>query len=159
MTAPVRIVVRGNTVSQGSMKHLGKGRVVHSKGKRLKAWRDAVAWAAKAAMVGRKPYEKTPLVLSATFYVEHDGSLFGLPIGQQHGDLSKMIRAIEDALGGQKRTKRRPALPGIVFDDDARIAKITDVAKEFAKHKPGAVITVREWTEADRSTVLSTEVG
>lgn len=159
MTATIRIVVPGEVISQGSMKHLGKGRVVHSKGKRLKAWRDAVAWAAKAAMVGRKPYEKTPLVLSATFYVERDGSLFGLPIGQQHGDLSKMVRAVEDALGGQKRTKRKAATPGIVFDDDARIAKFDNITKQYATHRPGAVIEVRAWTDNDKPAVMVGEVG
>lgn len=146
MTGPVRIIVPGRPRTQGNHRTSAAGHV-YDTNKRLKAWRAAIVWAAKIAMVGRDPFVAVPLVMEVVFFVDRNGSAFDEPIAHQLGDASKMLRAAEDSL------------TGVVYDDDARLVEVT-ATKQYAKHTPGAVIEVRQWVaEHDRPTTSVKEVG
>ena len=100
--------VEGVPVSQGSMKHIGNGRIIHAKSKELKEWRDQIGWTAKAARV-----EKLEGAISLTL-------VFTLPKPKSvkrdepsvKPDLDKLIRSCLDAL------------TGIAYDDDGQVVEI-----------------------------------
>ena len=147
MTAPVRIVVAGRPAPKGSWIPVGTHGAMRPDNPRSVPWADALAGAAKVAMIGRAPFVKVPLVLSAVFYLPPDNSQWSMPIGAKTGDLDKIVRNCGDAL------KR------IVWDDDSRVVMFGGVTKLYATHTPGAVIEVREWAASDAPTVMLKEVG
>ena len=136
MTSPIRIVVPGTPAPKGSWIPTGRG--VRPDNPMSVPWAHAVTWAAKAQMAGRALFRNTPLVLSAEFYLPHDGSKWLLPIGARTGDLDKLLRNCGDALKGS------------VFDDDSRIVKFGTVVKVYATRATGAVITLRPWRDSDQ---------
>lgn len=123
-----RVTVHGTPAPQGSKRHVGHGVMVESS-KRLPAWRTLVtdeAWAARAGA----PAITGPVRLVVTFgfrrpksHFRRDGSLTiaapPYPTGRNIGDLSKHIRAVEDALTDA----------GVWVDDDQVVA--IDAGKEW----------------------------
>jgi len=95
--------VPGRPVGQGSMRSLGKGRMTHNN-PHLKAWRQAVGWAAKAACPGGEPTD------AEVFVTLH----FAVRPRRQGDapDLDKLVRAVLDALSG------------IVYRDDKQVVVI-----------------------------------
>jgi Holliday junction resolvase RusA-like endonuclease len=148
----VSFVVKGNPAPAGSKSafpfrrrdgRLGV-RVTDASGARGKAWREAVALAASRAMGGQKPMTG-PLKLTAMFYLSRPKSHFnsrGLLKDKsasmlhhtQKPDLTKLLRAVEDAM------------TGIVYEDDAQIVGQT-VGKFWTDGDPLANVFV--WQESD----------
>lgn len=62
---------------------------VNPQAKRYLEYRQRVAWHAKAAMRGRGP-TAAPVRLDAVFHIH----------GGRHGDLSNLVKAVEDGLNG-----------------------------------------------------------
>ena len=103
------IRVPGIAAPQGSKRHVGHGIMIESS-KRLKPWRAKVTDAAAEAFEGRETID-APVILTAIFSFPRPASHFGTgrnsgvlkptapsyPSGRV-GDLSKLIRAVEDSL-------------------------------------------------------------
>lgn len=144
MTAPIRFVVPGRPVPQGSMRR-GKGLTMYHSNKALLPWRKAIGWAARAAMGGRSVLAG-PLCLDVVFHLPRPKRPeFELPAVKPDGD--KLLRAVADAL------------TGITYTDDAQVVSWRGV-KVYADRQPGAVIEVRPYVAAtDRPTAFSLEVG
>ena len=138
--------VPGIPISQGSKRAFvirgkdGRHRpVLAESAKDLGEWRSRVALAARQAMRGLFPsgdwwWKKEPLILTARFIFSRPPSL---PKKRREHvvrpDLSKCVRAIEDAM------------TGIVYGDDAQIVTL-GVSKVYAKDglTPGVEIEVQE---------------
>ena len=132
---PFRISVVGIARPQGSKSaRIVRGRPILTDGfgdnpRKLKEWRHAIAEAARAWLAvhpPRAPFDE-PLTFSATFYLPRPPSTpkrIAWPMRKP--DLSKLIRAAEDAL------------TGIVYVDDARITRLL-VEKRFAIDAPPRV--------------------
>lgn len=151
--------VEGMPITQGSMKGIGRGRMVHSN-KGLPAWRREIAFEAqKQIKAGYEPMDG-PVEVRATFYLDRPKSHFkksgelsaeGLRMTKPHkqrkggGDLDKLIRAIGDSLSGEE-------IDGIVIGrlitDDVRITDAV-ISKRWAYDNdvmPGVALKV----ESDR---------
>lgn len=147
----ITIVVRGTPAPQGSKRHVGNGVMVESS-KKVKPWRQDVHAAALAAVgPGWMPLDG-PLAVSMVFTVRHRPASKPAwwPLGVRWSktlmwrpastpDLSKLLRATEDAL------------TGVIWKDDARVAEYRRLAKYYADdysggrdvlNTPGAVIHV-----------------
>lgn len=142
LSDPVLIItVRGTPAPQGSKRHVGKGVMVESS-KKVKPWREAVKWAAICAMepAPGNPLD-SPLIVEFCFTLARPKSA---PKHRIHPDrmpdLSKLIRATEDALTDAG-----------VWTDDARLVAYHQPRKVYvgsgdpdALVVPGAVIRVWE---------------
>jgi len=112
--------VLGTPVAQGSMRHVGRGRVVHSNAAALLPWRDSVRAAAAAAMGGRE-LELGPVFVVAEFGFPRPKGHYGTgrncctvrpsaPIcHSQAPDIDKLLRAVLDSM------------TGVVFRDDSQV--------------------------------------
>lgn len=135
--------VPGAPASQGSKRAFvagGKAVIVEDCA-RNRSWRLDVAAAAAAAM-GPGPAFTGPVILSAQFHFPRPGAHFGS--GRNAGclrataprypgrkpDLSKIVRALEDAL------------TGIVYRDDAQIVMYDQIWKVYGDH-PGVQVSIR----------------
>ena len=95
-----RIVIRfsaeGTPIPQGSMKHIGNGRMIHSRATELATWRALIALAAKQA--GCEPISD-PITISMIFRMKKPKTVKrALPTVAP--DLDKLIRGVLDALTG-----------------------------------------------------------
>ena len=137
-TRGVAFRVYGIAAPQGSKRAYvrgGRAMLVESSAETLKPWRDSVTHAAVEAMDGALPLGQAyaPLELLVTFYMPAPATV-KRPRPSVAPDLSKLVRAAEDALTA-----------GGVWVDDARVVRT--VSEEFyadAEHPPGADITIRE---------------
>jgi len=92
----IRFGVEGTPISQGSMKHIGQGRMIHSRATELATWRALVALAAKQA--GCEPIPD-PIAISITFRLKKPKTVKrALPTVAP--DLDKLVRGVLDALTG-----------------------------------------------------------
>ena len=131
--------VIGLPAPQGSKRHVGRGIMIESS-KAVKPWREAVKTAARAAMA--EAGATAPAVPGAVYMLIH----FYLPCPKKYAknpnarpqtkpDLSKLIRATEDALTDAG-----------AWEDDARVVDLI-VSKWYAGKVlgwdvPGAEITI-----------------
>jgi crossover junction endodeoxyribonuclease RusA len=141
-----RVTIHGTPAPQGSKRHVGHGIMVESS-KRLPAWRSLVTDAAWAVRDGA-PTITGPVCLFVAFGFRRPKSHFGTgrnagnllpaappyPTGRNIGDLSKHVRAIEDALTDA----------GVWYDDDQVVG--IDAGKEWWTDA-GAFIVVRPLEE------------
>ena len=115
-------VVYGIPVSQGSMRHVGNGRMVHKP--ELIAWRDMVNLTAVNAAHQNSitlPLDG-PLYIAATFYLpKPKRPAYDVPATKP--DLDKLARAIGDALSPKTRQR--------VIAEDSRIVK-WEIEKRYA---------------------------
>ena len=122
----IRFSAEGVAVQQGSMRHIGNGRMIHSKSAELAIWRSTVALAAKAA--GCTPID-TPISISMKFRIKRPKT-----VKRAHPtvppDLDKYIRGILDSL------------TGTAYVDDSQVIQIT-ASKEYAD-SPGVDIEISE---------------
>ncbi|MFF4989661.1 RusA family crossover junction endodeoxyribonuclease [Streptosporangium saharense] len=146
----LEIVALGQPAPQGSKRHVGGGVMVEMS-KRLKPWRKAVAEYAAVAMAARSTLLDGQIIAEMVFTVRSKPTgrptwwPAGLPwsrhtwwLPASAPDLSKLIRATEDAL------------TGVVWRDDARVVAYRRAAKVYvgqpgepdALPEPGAVIRV-----------------
>ncbi len=130
----VKFTVIGLPVTQGSMKALmskstRKPIVVADHETELRGWRRWVAWEARKAMGARHPFQG-PVKLSVRFVLPRPKSVTReLPCVRP--DLSKMLRAIEDAM------------TSIVYRDDSLICEYGPTGKIYGS-PPRAEVEVTE---------------
>jgi Holliday junction resolvase RusA-like endonuclease len=125
-------LVPGEPVGQGSMKHIGGGRMIASNDKKLKVWRAAIIDAVHLQFlaIGEVPKFDQAIKLEVSFCVQRPKTVKRqYPITPY--DLDKKIRAVGDAL----------TISGVISDD----AIITDIvaSKRYGDGCPyGAHITI-----------------
>lgn len=94
--APVHFIVWGNPKPQGSMKHIGRGRMIHQPD--MLDWRFQVTNAARKAMDDRLPLEGA-IVADLMFTVPRPKSLpKKVTLPTRRPDIDKLARAVLDAL-------------------------------------------------------------
>ena len=144
----ITITAYGRPAPQGSKRHVGGGRMVESS-KALGPWRDAVKAAALQARDAAWTPLDGPLSVSMVFTFVRPKSHYrtgrnaallraDAPVQPQTApDLSKLIRASEDALTDAG-----------IWCDDARVVSFTETGKfwsgegEHTLTSPGAVIRI-----------------
>ena len=118
--------VEGTPIPQGSMKHIGHGRMIHSRAVELATWRALVAQAAERA--GCTPIA-TPIIIRMKFRLKRPKT-----VKRKHPtvppDLDKLIRGVNDGLTGQ------------AYLDDSQIVHIV-ASKEYAE-KTGVDIEISD---------------
>lgn len=123
----VTFTVHGKPVGQGSMRHVGGGRLIHSK--ELTAWRETVVKALQAEDIDMIT---GPVRVSMQFTIPMlKTPTHQLPITRSSYDLDKQVRAIGDAL-----TIAR------VIEDDSRITDL--MASKRYGEQPG--VTIHVWS-------------
>jgi len=107
----------GTPIPQGSMKHIGNGRMIHSRATELATWRALIALAAKQA--GCKPID-SPIIISMRFRLKRPKT-----VKRDHPtvppDLDKLVRGVNDGL------------TGVAFTDDSQIVQLT-ASKIYSEH-------------------------
>ena len=108
------------------MKHIGYGRMIHSKSAELAIWRSTIALAAKNA--GCKPVD-SPIIISMRFRIKKPKT-----VKRQHPtvppDLDKQIRSVLDAL------------TGTAYIDDSQVIDIK--ASKVYSDAPGVDIEISD---------------
>jgi Holliday junction resolvase RusA-like endonuclease len=137
--AEVRITVHGQPKPKGSLRHVGKGRMVEQLAG-SKPWRQTVAWAAREAR-GESATITDPAAVSIVVTVAKPKSAPKTrrtwPSTRSSGDADKHARNVLDAL-----------VDAAVIADDSQVVDLT-VRKVFAREDPealdapGALIVVR----------------
>lgn len=136
--------VAGTPVTQGSMRYVGRGRVIHEHAEALNAWRQAVSTAAsKAAKETGWQTVDGPCVIVANIYLPRPKSHHGTgrntdrlkpsapPKPHKGLDVDKLLRAINDAL-----------TQAGIWTDDSRVIRAV-ISKHYADlRKPGAYIQI-----------------
>jgi len=107
----------GTPVPQGSMKHIGNGRMIHSRATELATWRALVALAAKQA--GCKPID-SPIIISMRFRIKRPKTV-KRDYPTVPPDLDKLVRGVNDGL------------TGVAFTDDSQIVQLT-ASKIYSEH-------------------------
>ena len=122
----IKFSVEGTPIQQGSMRHIGHGRMIHSKAVELAAWRADIASAAK--MAGCKPI-LDPIAITMRFRVKRPKSV-KREYPTVAPDLDKYVRSVNDGL------------TGVAFADDSQVIQII-ASKEYAD-SPGVDIEISE---------------
>jgi crossover junction endodeoxyribonuclease RusA len=124
MNGTLHFAVSGKPISQGSMTHVGGGRMVHSP--ELIAWRKKVAEVAllHARQTGWVLPLDEPVMIAAKFYLPRPTKP-RFPVPATKPDLDKLQRAIGDALAPKKGMG--------VLAEDSRIVKWLDPEKVYAR--------------------------
>lgn len=122
------IIVHGNPKPQGSKRHVGNGVMIESC-KALRPWRTEVKLAALQAR-GAAPTLDGPLFARVVFTVPKPTSApkRRRTYPQTKPDLSKLLRAVEDALTDAG-----------VWRDDARVVEFERLAKVYPDEDPEAL--------------------
>jgi Holliday junction resolvase RusA-like endonuclease len=127
----ITFFVAGRPVQQGSMRHVGRGRMIHSNHDGLMAWRALVAESAVSACGDWFAVKGVPVEVVVDFYLPRGKSVRRL-LPTTAPDADKLARAVNDAL------------TGAVMDDDAQVVAMT-VRKHYADDVDavGARIAIR----------------
>jgi crossover junction endodeoxyribonuclease RusA len=109
--------VEGTPIPQGSMKHIGGGRMIHSRATELATWRALISNAAKQA--GCKPID-SPIIISMHFRLKRPKT-----VKRNHPtvppDLDKLVRGVNDGL------------TGVAYIDDSQVIQI-NATKSYAEN-------------------------
>ena len=122
----IKFSVEGTPIQQGSMRHIGHGRMIHNKAVELAAWRADIASAAKLA--GCTPI-LDPIAITMRFRVKRPKSV-KRDYPTVAPDLDKYIRGVNDGL------------TGVAFADDSQVIKII-ASKEYSD-TPGVDIEISD---------------
>ena len=122
----IKFSVEGTPIQQGSMRHIGHGRMIHNKAVELAAWRADIASAAKLA--GCKPI-LDPIAITMRFRVKLPKSV-KRDYPTVAPDLDKYIRGVNDGL------------TGVAFADDSQVVQII-ASKEYSD-TPGVDIEISD---------------
>jgi Holliday junction resolvase RusA-like endonuclease len=90
-----RLVVTGVPVPQGSLKHIGRGRLIPSNEKKLKVWREAIAEVANEFTTDSG--FDLPAIVTVVFTLPRPKTVKRLSVTVPP-DLDKLQRAVGDAL-------------------------------------------------------------
>jgi crossover junction endodeoxyribonuclease RusA len=118
--------VEGTPIPQGSMKHIGGGRMIHSRAADLATWRALISFAAKKA--GCKPID-TPIIISMKFKLKRPKTV-KRDYPTVAPDLDKLVRGVNDGL------------TGVAFVDDSQVVHLT-ASKEYSDI-PGVDIEISD---------------
>ena len=137
----IKFFVPGLPATQDSKRHVGGGHIIDSC-KRLPEWRAAVGYHAAQARTGA--LIEDAVMLHLYFRMPRPKSHMGkkglrLTAPLEHikkPDLSKMVRAVEDAL------------KGVIWLDDSQVVLLT-AQKRYCKgnEKPGVIVVINELWE------------
>jgi crossover junction endodeoxyribonuclease RusA len=114
--------VTGHPITQGSMRSVGKGRMLHSNPK-LDAWRREIAFSANKAHPDRKPWDGG-VALHASFVFKDGKDRKGWR------DTDKLARAVMDAL------------TGVTYADDSQVVLLVSEKVVEPLFTEGVTITV-----------------
>lgn len=136
----IRIDVTGTPKPKGSLKHIGRGRLVEQVSG-SSPWRQAVAWAARNQHAG--PAVAGAALVEFEVRVEPPKSApkrrITWPTTRSSGDIDKHARNILDAL-----------VDGGVLADDSRVVELRGRKRHcLPGEQAGAVISVRPLTDSD----------
>lgn len=128
MSDAAEFYIKGIPKPQGSMRHVGHGRIIHSSPK-LIPWRDHIVNTIKASEPDA--FEGPVSVRIHVFLPMPKKPKHHLPISRATGDVDKHARCALDAL----------QLSGIIADD----SQVTDlhICKRYAELITGIAITIR----------------
>ena len=130
----IDVCVPGKPEPQGSMRHVGGGRMIHRP--ELVAWRERIrAMVLREARVIGFPWGfDGPVVVEVEFALPKPArsKYVGVPYGKP--DLDKLMRAVGDALAPKKELG--------LLADDGQIVSWTG-SKVWAEREPWAVITIK----------------
>lgn len=124
------IALSGRPAPKGSLRHVGKGRMIEQVAG-SKPWRYAVTLAARQA-VARDQWTppEGPVEVTAHVLIPHLKTRRDWPVTRSSGDIDKHARNILDAL-----------VDGGALRDDSQVVRLV-VSKTYS-HTPGALIIVR----------------
>jgi crossover junction endodeoxyribonuclease RusA len=127
---PLTFHIPGRPAAKGSMRHVGKGRLIPMS-KHLAAWEAAIITAARAAAgPGWEPYDG-PLAVHADFYLPRPKTTRYPDYPAGTPDLDKLERALGD-----------PLKTAGVYTDDARIVAWHATKNWAVGCEPGCTITI-----------------
>ena len=92
----MQIRVIGEPAPQGSKRPIGNGRMIESS-KKVRPWRDSVAWAAREACEGRPPLA-VPCGICITFYLPRPKKPKFWRYPGARPDIDKLVRSTLDGL-------------------------------------------------------------
>ena len=118
--------VEGTPIPQGSMKHIGNGRMIHSRATDLATWRALISIAAKNA--GCKPID-SPISITLVFRLKKPKTV-RREFPTVPPDLDKLIRGVLDGL------------TDAAYLDDSQVIDIN--AKKVYSSNPGVEISISE---------------
>ena len=124
-------VAYGEPVGQGSMRHIGGGRIIASNDKALKLWRATIAAAVneKRREVGKWTFTGA-VGLEVRFFVSRKKSHAKLDLPVKPYDLDKQLRAVNDGI----------SIDCDLVENDSQVVRI-DASKAFGD-EPRAEIRV-----------------
>ena len=128
----IRFRVYGTPVPQGSMKHIGGGRVIHTAAGKLKRWRAEIERV--AVEVGRnRPAIDGACMIDVEFILERPKSRRKALFADRRPDLDKLQRGVGDAL------------ESVLYTQDSRVVG-WNATKRYAEgdELPGVWIELRE---------------
>lgn len=150
----VDLTVYGTPITQGSFDPTRHGGFRHAKQDELEWWRARIEVAVKRHRGHDAPPATGPVVLTTVFVVEKPKSIplyRSLPTGRE-GDLDKLLRAVGDGLGWNRKKDSRTGAAYHVgahaFEDDRRIVFGVPGKVYAAVDEPPGVL-IRMW-EVDR---------
>jgi crossover junction endodeoxyribonuclease RusA len=133
------LVVVGTPKPKGSLKHVGKGRLIEQV-QGSKPWKETISLMAKRNWGGQPPHDG-PVLVEATVYVSRPKSAKNraLPTTRSSGDIDKHARNILDALSDA----------GVYVDDSQVVTLIIRKRHTTVGENPGCriVVTTHEETQ------------
>jgi Holliday junction resolvase RusA-like endonuclease len=119
---------------------------------KTEAWAEAVAWAAKTTMRGKKPFVDQALVLEVVFYVMRPRKHYRRKDATLKA-LAPLVPAVKPD-GDKLQRTTQDAMQGIVFDEDSRIVDWHG-SKRYSEQRAGAWIRVSLYDPRDDSYATS----
>lgn len=132
MAKSFSFVVPGEPIGQGSMKHIGGGRMIASNDKKLRLWRKAIVDAIHEKLLGNEVFFDGPTKLEAHFCIERPKTV-KRDFPTTPYDLDKLVRAIGDSCTDS----------GVIYDDAIFVDVVA--SKRYADGCPwGVHVTLSE---------------
>lgn len=132
MTKTFSFVVPGEPIGQGSMKHIGNGRMIASNDKKLRIWRQSIVDAVQSKLQGNEIFFDGPTKLEVHFCVQRPKTV-KREFPTTPYDADKLVRAVGDGCTDSG-----------VISDDAIFVDIV-ASKRYGEGCPfGAHVTISE---------------